>query len=220
MRCWSRAWAPLQATALCTVLAGCGASKPFPEKDFFAIEAGSPQAAATRVSESTLRVRRLRIATPYDGRSFVYKVGEAKFESDYYNGFVAEPEQLLTGELVQWLSRSGLFGSVVGSSVGADHSFVLEGVVTALYGDYSEADAAQAVMEAKFFLLDDRGAETRVVFQKPYRKAAPLEGDKAAALVAAWGQVYRGILMELTADLGRLDLTGRSATGANRGGGD
>ena len=194
---------------LWALLGGCSAmSKPFPGKNFFAIDAGRPEAAGRRVSESTLRVRQVRVASPYDARAFVYKIGGARFETDYYNGFIAEPAAILTGELVEWLAGSGLFGSVVASDNGADHRFILEGNVRGLYGDYSVREAPKAVIEVKFFLLDDGGAKIVIPFKKGYKKTASCKDDSPAALVAAWGKAYREILAELTADLGKLGSVG------------
>ncbi len=194
--------------ALCTALGGCGLNQPYPEKDLFTIDVTAPTPAAEKTNGMTLRVRRLRVASPYDGKTFVYRIDEGKFRTDYYNGFIVEPAQLLTAELIEWLSASGPFASVLDSGSAADHTLVLEGAITSLYGDYTDPKAPQAVLAAKFFLLDDRAAETRVIYQKPYKVASPVADDTPAALVKAWEQAYAQMLKQLAADLGRVQLPG------------
>lgn len=192
---------------LCLALVGCGAiGQPFPDKEFFGIEAGDSPAPAKQMTDSGLRVRRLRIAPPYDGRSFVYKVGESRYKTDYYNGFVTSPDHLLTGELTQWLAETKLFAAVVGSTGEADHRYVLDGSVSELYGDYTDANAPKATMKARFFLLDDSQAQTRIVFQKTYRKTAPLNEANPEALATGLGAAYREILTDLTADISKVQL--------------
>jgi len=192
---------------LCGALAGCEAmSQPFPEKDFYAVEVGVPPAPAAKQNIAAVRVRRLRIAQPYDGRAFVYRTGPSKFRTDYYHGFITSPDHLLTGELVDWLAGSQLFAAVMDSGGEGEHQYVLDGSVSELCGDYADVNSPKAVVAARFFLLDDSGADTRVVFQKAYRKEAALDGQTPEAMAAGLGAAYREMLAGLTADLGAAQL--------------
>jgi uncharacterized lipoprotein YmbA len=193
--------------------ASCGAlSKPYPEKSFFAIDAGPTPAATQALREGSLRVRRLRVAKPYDGLTFVYKTGGSEFRTDYYNGFIAAPEALLTSETIRWLSTAGPFASVVDGASSAPSRYVLEGNVTTFCGDMTDAKAPKAVLEARFFLLDDTGAEPRILYQRSYRSVVPLDGDGPAALVAAWGRAWREVLTQLTQDLSRVKVPEKPST--------
>ena len=197
----------LCSVLLCLAPAGCkGISQPFPEKEFFGIDAGASPTPFKQMTDSGLRVRRLRIASPYDGRAFVYKVGESRYTTDYYNGFVTSPDHLLTGELTRWLTEAKLFAAVVGATGEADHRYVLDGSVSELYGDFTDANSPKAVIKARFFLLDDSQAQTRVVFQKTYRNTAPLGGSEPEAMAAGLGKAFREALTELTADISKTQL--------------
>ena len=150
-------------TLLCGALTGCDAmSQPFPEKDFYAVEVGAAPSPVAKQHSAAVRVRRLRIAQPYDGRAFVYKVGPSKYKTDYYNSFIASPDQLLTSELTRWLSETKPFAAVVDSAGEAAHRYVLDGIVSELYGDYTDPQKPKAAIQAKSFLLDDSRAETAV----------------------------------------------------------
>jgi uncharacterized lipoprotein YmbA len=191
----------LGAAASCSSI-----SRPYPEKSFFAVDAGPTPAAAKAPGEGALRVRRLRVARPYDGLTFVYKTGASEFRTDYYNGFIAAPEALLTSETIRWLAAAGPFASVVDVASSAPSRYALEGNVTALCGDLTDPKAPKAILEVRFFLLDESGAEAAVKFQKAYAVSAPAAGDKPAELAAAWGQALRQILSALAADLAKADL--------------
>jgi ABC-type uncharacterized transport system auxiliary subunit len=188
-------------------VASCGAlSKPYPEKSFFAIDAGPTPAATQALREGALRVRRLRVAKPYDGLTFVYKTGGSEFRTDYYHGFIAAPEVLLTSETIRWLSAAGPFASVVDGASSAPNRYVLDGNVTALCGDMTDAQAPKAVLEVRFFLLDESGAEAAVKFQKAYAATVPAAGARPDDLVDAWGKAMGQILTALAADLAKADL--------------
>ena len=107
-------------TLLPALESGC-ASKAFPDKALFVIDPGQPPRTYQQVSPATLQVCQVRVASPADAQTFVYKRGGSRYENDYYNGFITPPEQLLTGTLIDWAGRSGLFAAVVDSGSRLTH---------------------------------------------------------------------------------------------------
>src|SRR4051794_10877661 len=98
-RCrFARALIALSTAATGVLAASCGSlSQPAPARAFFAIDLAAPPRAATSAAPheeaptaspgaAVLRVRRLRVAAPYDARSFVYRTPQGQFRADYYNG--------------------------------------------------------------------------------------------------------------------------------------
>lgn len=184
--------------------AGCGSlSQPSPNKSLFGISPGDPPAATQQARPEVLMVQRTRVAQPYAAASFVYKTGSSEFKVDYYNGFATTPDYLFGGELANWLSRSGVYSSVVTAGSVVDYQWSLESNITELYGDYTQ-NPATAVIEARFFLINQtRGAFT-IKFQKTYRQTEPLTGPGADKLVDGWNKAYREILTSLVNDLAQV----------------
>lgn len=192
-------WAIGMAMALSSI--GCATLiQSYPQKSLYIIPVSNPAAVPAQNGSPVLRVQEIRIAKPYDEKTFVYKTGDSAFKIDYYNGFVADPSRLLTGELISWLTNSGLFAAVVGGS-SVDHDLTLETNITALCGDYSAKAAPKAVLEASFILIRERGTAYTPVFHAAYREAEPIAGNQSAQLIQAWGRAYTRILERLTADL-------------------
>ena len=182
--------------------AACGLSKPYPAKQLYAIDVGTPQPVTAPLPGMTLRVLRARVSDPFSSREFQYLIAPNQFQQDYYANFVADPDRLLTSEIIEWMSAAGLYATVVDASspVKADRS--LQCVVTQLYGDMSDpAVSARAVVEARFFLLDETDVDAKVLFSKDYRQAEPVTGTGADKLTQAWGRAMRKILEQLTTDL-------------------
>lgn len=186
-----------------------GIEQAYPNKKLYAINAGpstNPSGSAAE-ARGALRVRPVAVASPYDGVPFMYKVGESRFESDYYNNFVTSPRRLLTGEMVRRLGECGLFSTVTDAASIASSSLAMELNVTSLYGDYTNRASPAAVIEARAFLIKDEPTSDSVLFQKSYRVQEPCAADSPDALVAAWGKGYGKILDELISDLRRVNLS-------------
>ena len=196
----------------CTFLASCGPlSRPAGDRDLFTIDPNGPwsepssradaRPTAAASGGAALRVRRLQVVNPYAGTAFVYRTAGGAFRTDYYNGFIAPPAELLTGAFVDRLSRSGGFVTVVDSTSSVPARYVLEGSVTALYGDYTDRSAPKAVISMRIFVLDEKAVGSRLAFQKEYRAAAPIKPASAPSLVDGWNRAANTILDQVVADL-------------------
>jgi len=182
--------------------AACSLSKPYPAKQLYALDCGAPQSTTASSPGASLRVLRVRVAEPFSNREFHYLTAPNQFQKDYYANFVADPDQLLTAELVEWMTATGLYSTVVdaASPVNADRS--LQCVVSQLYGDMSEPGASpRAVVEARFFLFDDTGVDAKVLFNRDYREAEPVDETGTVKLAQGWGRAMEKILQRLVTDL-------------------
>ena len=74
-------------------------------------------------------------------------------------------------------------------------------MVTALYGDYRNPSAPEAVMELRVFVLAERATRTMVVFDRTYRHQASIRGAEPSDLVNGWKEALRAVLTELEGDL-------------------
>lgn len=189
---------------------GCSLSKPYPDKSLHAISVHDSPAKVKLPTKAVLRIEAVHVAKPFDDSTFVYKVGQSEFRSDYYAGFITTPEALLGAELTSFLSRSGLYTSVVEGSSIADARWMLESNVTALYGDYSGSKPA-AVMTIGFFLLDSHQS---IRFQHVYSETEPLADKNPPELIEGWNKAYGRILQALLKDLAEVQKADVAANDA------
>ena len=195
--------------ALFFFLAGC-MSRKYVEKGTFVLDVSRNGAASPSDSTAILRVRTLRVSPRYEGKSFVYRTSDLGYESDYYNEFFSPPDTMMTEEVRDWLQGSGLFGEVVDYTGQLEHTHVLEGEVIDLYGDYSERGGARskAVLGVEFRFIQEIDAESKLIFQRRYRKAIPVASTAPDVLVQGWNDALRKILTELEADLRETPVSG------------
>jgi cholesterol transport system auxiliary component len=193
--------------ALVASFAGCGlGTRPASVKQTYLLQPPPPARAAAPVHAGTLKVGMIAVAAPFRGRSFVYREEELKYESDFYNEFFVAPAAMLTADVGAWLSAAGIFREVLPASANADGDFVLEGLVSEIYGDYRDAAKPAAVLSAKFFLIDNRGLGGVPVWQTELRQRVALPARSPDALAAAYNSAWSAMLADLSRDLAAAKL--------------
>ena len=114
---------------------------------------------------------------------------------------MVSPASLVTEEVRKVLIESQLFKYVISSSNSLQPSYVLEGTVNVLYGDFRNANSPKAVLEMEFFLTSEIPAKAGVLMQKRYAKVVPVQGHSPETLVKGWNEALESIVASLVADL-------------------
>lgn len=198
----ARALVGVVAFSSLALAGGCvDLSQAHQPKAHFAIEAPAPAARAPSSERSgAVRVMRVRVAPPSDGRMFVYRVGEHEYTLDYFNIFVADPDQMLTAAVVEAMTASGPFVTVVGPGGGADATMRLETTVLAMHADLRDSSRPSAFVRARFVLLADGNGATRVLGQWTHEHAEPVGSPAPGDLAAGWGRAWGQVLSRVSAD--------------------
>jgi uncharacterized lipoprotein YmbA len=189
------------------MVGGCvSLEKSYPDKRYFVLEVGHRENSAAPKKGVVLLVSSLRVSPRYDGRSFIYRLSDANFESDFYNQFLVSPGALLTEEVRRAVSQAGITEHVVGTASQLESTHVLEGTVDALYGDFRDRSAPRAVLEMEFFLSEDSPLKAQIIARRRYHKSVIVNGGSAEALVKGWNVALNEILTALAADLRSLNF--------------
>jgi cholesterol transport system auxiliary component len=193
------------AAALLAMLGGCVSlerlERSYPEKRFYVLEVREPAPAGGAVQDAILQVSTLRISPRYQDRSFVYRISDNGFEADFYNQFIAPPAGLISEEIRKSLIGAELFKYVISASNSQPPSYVLEGAVNGIYGDFRNRNAPAAVIDLEFFLTSDLPAKPGILLQKRYVKSVPVSSRTPDALVKSWDLALEAILTALIEDL-------------------
>jgi cholesterol transport system auxiliary component len=185
-------------------IAGCvSLEKSYPDKRYFVLEASRAESAANANAKAggVLLVSSLRVSPRYEGRSFVYRRGDASFESDFYHQFLVSPGALLTEEVRRALAQAQVAQYVIGAASQLEPTHNLEGSVDALYGDFRDLNAPKAILEMEFFLSQESPTKAEIVTRKRYVKSIAVNGRTPEALVKGWNDALNEILTALVADL-------------------
>lgn len=168
---------------------GCSLEQPYPAKDSFVLRGGDIGRAPVTLNE-TVQVQPVRIAPPYDGRSLVYRTGDVSFTRDYYNVFIAPPDELATAELIRLLSESGLFARVSSVASGGNSDVILECMVTDLYADERDPKNPAAICRAKFRRLSNAPGNTLLIDSGAMEATVPVASNTGEGIATALGKAF------------------------------
>jgi len=201
----------LGVVVLLVATTGCSVSRPSLQRHSFSLSAehAGKTAPVTNPAafSATLKVGRISMQPPYGGTSFIYRTGELRYEADPYNSFFAAPNDLLGHQIAQWLDRSGLFAAVREPASPLTGDYVLEGLVTELYGDARHADQPAAVLSLQLYMRR-ASAEGGLVFERSYSQRVAIDNASPEALVRGYGAALSRMLGALENDLAALRLGG------------
>jgi len=192
--------AAILACVVMLSLGGCNLSAPYPVRNEFVIRV-KPGPKAQETVPGVIMIAGVRVAGPFGDREFVYRMADLTFKSDYYNLFIVAPGRMLTGEVVYAMRQRHGFNSVLDPDVSADHDWVLETMVTDLYGDYRDPSAPRAVVRAHFVLLRVAPASTTVVGEWTFEESEPLGAPTPAELAAACGVAFGAVLQRAAPEI-------------------
>lgn len=186
---------------LVTIIPGCGRRQAY-DKHYYLLSATRQGEPAGRQSEVILGVRNFTIDSAYGGKGLVYRTGDLTYETDFYHEFLISPRSMISEKTRNWLAASRLWERVLdpGSQVDATH--LVEGNITALYGDFREKGSPKAVMEMRIFVLETRAWEEPVsVFGASYKSSIDVESEGPEGLVGAFDRCLEEVLTALENDL-------------------
>jgi cholesterol transport system auxiliary component len=200
-------WISWVAPLTLLVLSGCvSLAKSFPDKHYYALEVTRQGEPGVPVSGAVLDVRGLLVSPRFEGKELVYRTGDTRYESDFYNAWFVSPSAMLTQQVQNWLRHARLFEDVVATPSYLDATHILEGTVTALYGDYRQQGEQKAVVGMHIVLIEDMSTRRAMVFQRDYQQVVELTETSPDALTRGWNQGLEQIFMALEEDLRRVEL--------------
>lgn len=179
----------------------CSIGKPVPQPKTYVVEPIMPAPDSVARRSETVRMGNVRVAATYAGSALIYRMDEVHFTSDPYSAFIAEPGAMLADQMATWLDRAGPFKTVAQPESTRSTSYVLEVIVTELYGDFRRGQAPAAVLAMRFALIDHRGVRPNPVFERAIARRVDISRATPEELVRGFGIALNGILRELRGDL-------------------
>ena len=178
---------------------GSALERPAPHRTRFLLTP-TPPAASESALPASLWVDRVRVSPLFSGTGFVYRTGDSTYGSDFLNEFFAPPGEVLREATIEWLRTAARFASLERSAESSPE-YRLESAVDRFYADLRDPAEPRVVLDARFRLLDLRGArpaqllDLRVTEQERAADASP------RALVDAWNRTLTRVLERLDGEI-------------------
>lgn len=151
----------------------------------------------------TLMVKAFSINSAFDSHSFVYKVGENEYVTDYYTEFISYPSKLITEKISEALFGSPYFRPALTDDK-KDITFRLSGKITRLSGDFIDKNNAKAVIELILILEKRTGSTFTPVLSNTYAVEEPIPDKNPSSLVSGWNSGLSKILTQFITEFQEL----------------
>ena len=183
-------------------LPGCiNLSKPYPDIHWYSLEALRDGEPELPTKGAILHISRLRIAPGFESKEFVYRVADTEYQSDYYHQWFVLPHHMLTTLTHQWITTSNMFEHVLSNPSRIEPTHILEGSVSAWYGDFRDDLNPQAVLEFHIVLIRDDRDRPALLFKQTYQERVLLSEPAPVGLVEGFNRGFKRVLNNLEADV-------------------
>ena len=147
-----------------------------------------------------LKVGAVSVAPPFDGKSLVYRLGDQRYEKDFYNIYSAIPAEMIANAERQWLNQANIFAATLGQGNSFFPFYTLQATVEEFYGDYRVKP--EAVVTIEFFLAAaNAGITNPLIGSNRYSRRIALKDNTPQALIVGQQQALAEIFKEYEAQL-------------------
>jgi ABC-type uncharacterized transport system auxiliary subunit len=113
---------------------------------------------------------------------------------------------MITAAMIGWLKRAQLFTAVIEPGVPADAPYILDGSVTALYGDLRVPGKPAAVMGIRVSVVRAGNPNLEIVLDRSLEQRVAVAAGTPQALARGYNEALAQILAALERELAGLDL--------------
>lgn len=183
-------------------LSACSLRQPAVVTQDYALKLPAPVVGP--VGTRDIAVLPFMAAPTASGQMLLYRTSDVRYESDFYNRFLAPPAQVLTNELRQWLAGAKA-GTVRNPGSPLPSDLTVQPRLNELYADYRDVNNPRAVVGMDIVLIGRTDGGNQQLFRRTYRREVPMKAISPTAAVEGWGKGAGQIFTEFTADLRRAE---------------
>lgn len=181
-------------------LAGCF-STSYLQQNKFMLHVNMPKESKTLRNAIVLQLEDPSITPQFANNSFVYRISNTQYETDYYNIFFIPAFQQVKQLLANYLSRSPYISHVVDAPSVIKAQYVLSPNIISLYADYRDRNNPTGVVTIEFNLYKHLSGKYYSVLHKTFTEATPLQQKDSYSLVNAWNTGLQKIFKRMSAQL-------------------
>jgi uncharacterized lipoprotein YmbA len=142
-----------------------------------------------------LKIGSVSVAPPFDGRSLVYRLGDQRYEKDFYNIYSAIPADMIANAERQWFNQANIFSMTVGQGNSLFPFYTLQTTINEFYGDYRVRP--EAVVSVEFILtVTNAGIGNPIIGANRFSKRIALKDNTPQALALGQQQALAEIFKE------------------------
>lgn len=178
------------------LLCGCVAVKHIDRQQYLFDIKTSP-VTKTIAPIFNLKIHNTTAIAPADQISFLYRITANEYRTDYYHSFLIAPTQQLTTHLASFIYATKHLRLAPDNN----SKYNLYPKLTKLYADYRDTSNPKAVIATHILLTKDAKGDRRVLLDKIYNYAIPIQKKNSESLIAAWNEGITQMLLLASRDI-------------------
>ena len=202
-----RNFSPLMAGILFLILLtlGCSGLQKDPViKQYFDLKPDVPVSLKNNPKQGeTLIVKAFSINPTFDSYSFVYRIGENEYRTDYYSEFICYPSKLITERTSEALYGTTHFRPALTDDK-KDTQYRLSGKITKLSGDFTDKNNTKAAIELMLILEKKDGSIFKPILSNTYTADVAIPDKNPSSLVSGWNKGLSKILNQFITEFQHL----------------
>ena len=198
----------IKLLSCCTVLvlSACSITKPIDEvKQWRLLPTRTAEVSSTKAN-FWITQGNISVVSPFDTKSWVFMVDEARFQKDFYNEYISMPGEMITTATRQWLEQSGIFQFVNTNNNNLFANYVLQGNVEELFIDIRKEP--KVVIRINYLLTTNLDLENPLVLRKTYMVSEPILNRVESRDILIAQEIALGkIFSQLEGDLAQISTS-------------
>ena len=181
-------------------LAGCFSAQHIKQNKYM-LHIQMPKKTKTLRNAKTLQLTEPLITPQFSNNSFVYRISNTQYQTDYYNIFFIPAFQQVRQLLTQYLTRQSFIHRVIGAPSVIGAQYVLSTDILDLYADYRNTNNPTGVVTIQFSLYKHLSGKYYLIMHKTLSESTPLKQKDSTSLVNAWSAGLQRIFKKLSIQL-------------------
>lgn len=155
-----------------------------------------PKNVKSKFYADILEIYTPQIISQFSGTSFVYRINEINYISDYYNIFFGFPSMQIGQNGVKYIQASKIFKYASDNILPLEADYVLKTNILELYADYRDKKSPKAVISIQYTLISLK-KQPAIIFNKTFSQSITITEKNSIALVDGWNNGLQKILEQM-----------------------
>ncbi|MCL5260253.1 MAG: hypothetical protein M1561_01010 [Gammaproteobacteria bacterium] len=171
------------------LVSGCFSVKHIDRKQYLLDVKNFPAKKAPKCA-CILEINQLTATPPFDQLSFIYRISDTQYITDFYHSFLVAPTQQLSGLLTNRLYATGHIKQLAFTS----SHYKLYPKLTKFYADYRDRNHPKAIIAMQIMLSKETKSTQAILLDKNFIVQVPIQEKNSDCLLAAWNKGVATIL--------------------------
>lgn len=188
---------------LSIAIAGCFSST-YVKRNQYLLNPQTFSIKQTKTHKYSVIVNSVSVTAPFNQLSFIYRVSDHQYLTDYYHTFATPLSQQFDSLLLNYSYSLGNFTPITIYNELSNADYKLQPTITYFYADYRDRDHPRAVVALNLKLFKHEDKQIKMLMNKTFIAHIPIKVKDTENLLAAWQQGLENVTFQGIRDLNKI----------------